>query len=1083
MKSFTYISLFTLHFLLYTICSAQNEALPFNIVPPPAGLHPASKVGIQDSQGYMWIGTYQAPLRRYDGYHYTFYSNDPLDSNSLAQNWIEALSAGHDGMIWVGTADNGVDRLDPITGKCKHFKYNAKDSNSLSNNNVKALLEDSEGMLWIGTAKGLNRLDLKTGLFRRFYNNPDDPNSLSCNQVEKIYEDRQGTIWVGTGTVWAEHEGQYDAGGLNRFDKKTNKFIRYLHDQAKPNSLINNKVKAIFEDSRGTFWVGTAGDGLHTMDRAKGTFQRYLYNPAHPEKLSRPPQKKIRPYVNDHITFIIEDAAGAIWIGTFGNGLNRYDPKTGKVTHYPLFKDPVSGLLLEVPWWACTSTDGILWIGYWRGSYRIDPLRKDIPYFATGTAINAMQEDKFGELWYGTDEGIVRKNPTTGNEHHFVHNPYNPNSISNNRVEDIYEDRQGALWICTAKGLNAFNRNTNSFVHNAFNKKIDSILNINGVSSIYEDKQGTYWFGIPEDLIHFNPQTNTVTHYRHDPEDSNSLSKGEVLLIYEDKAGSLWLTTFGGTLNRFSPQTGKVKRFLNGTNIHSLWQDAEGIMWAGTSIGLYSSNPALNSFSRYNGPNAEFAGNMIVNGVLEDDQKNLWITASAGICRINTKQNNVVIFSRYEDAAWYNGTGSYKGKNGKLYFGGSSGYFSFFPEQLSKNTKPPQIVINNFSLAENPVLPGENSVLKQPLLQTKEIHLRHDQNVFSFGFAGIHFSNPVKNQHLFMLKGLDKTWRKAGEEKTAYYYNVPPGHYFFRVKAANSDGVWAEKVIAIVIDPPWWRTWWAYLIYVLGFTAITLLFTWYRSRTLKAQNLLLEKKVIRRTKELEESLKEKFELSKKVENQQALLNERLRISRDLHDDIGSTLGSISIYSEVAKKRTEKNENTSEVLSKIGLASRELINKMSDIVWSLNPGNESFEQLQNRMMTFAAMMLTQQNISYDFIADEKLKSLRLSGENGKNIFLIFKEALHNIVKYAACKTVGVTLCVKNDHLLMTIKDDGKGFDADAIILKNHSLNSPSLGRLGGAGIKNMYARANDMNAALCISSKINEGTIVLLTLSL
>ena len=262
-----------------------------------------------------------------------------------------------------------------------------------------------------------------------------------------------------------------------------------------------------------------------------------------------------------------------------------------------------------------------------------------------------------------------------------------------------------------------------------------------------------------------------------------------------------------------------------------------------------------------------------------------------------------------------------------------------------------------------------------------------------------------------MMENLDNTWRKGSLEKKAFYYNVPPGRYIFRVKAFNRDGVWAEKNILIIINPPWYRTWWAYIMYVLAFVFIIWLFTWYRSRKLKAENLLLEEKVIERTNELEQSLEERYELSKQVESQQALLNERLRISRELHDDIGSTLGSISIYSEVAKKRTEKNENTDEVLSKIGLASRELIDKMSDIVWSLNPNNESFEQLQNRMMTFAAMILAPRNILYDFIADEELKKLQFTGEQRKNIFLIFKEALHNIVKYADCKTVNIALCCK------------------------------------------------------------------------
>jgi signal transduction histidine kinase len=213
-------------------------------------------------------------------------------------------------------------------------------------------------------------------------------------------------------------------------------------------------------------------------------------------------------------------------------------------------------------------------------------------------------------------------------------------------------------------------------------------------------------------------------------------------------------------------------------------------------------------------------------------------------------------------------------------------------------------------------------------------------------------------------------------------------------------------------------------MYASVFVIIIWVFTWYRSRRLKAENLLLEKKVIERTTELEQSLEERYNLSKQVERQQALLNERLRISRELHDDIGSTLGSISIYSEVAKQRTEKNENTDEVLSKIGFASRELIDKMSDIVWSLNPNNESFEQLQNRMITFAAMILAPRNILYDFIADNELQKLQFTSEQRKDIFLIFKEALYNTVKYADCKRVNITLCVNDNNFMMTIKDDGK-----------------------------------------------------------
>jgi signal transduction histidine kinase len=233
-----------------------------------------------------------------------------------------------------------------------------------------------------------------------------------------------------------------------------------------------------------------------------------------------------------------------------------------------------------------------------------------------------------------------------------------------------------------------------------------------------------------------------------------------------------------------------------------------------------------------------------------------------------------------------------------------------------------------------------------------------------------------------------------------------------------------------------------------------------------------------RTKELEHSLEEKYQLIKKVEGQEALMKERLRISRELHDDIGSTLGSISIYSEVAKNRTAKNQNTNEVLSKIGHASRELIDKMSDIVWSLNSNNESFKQIQNRMIAFSALIFVQRNVLYDFFADEKLNELQFSSEQCRNIFLIFKEAIYNIVKYADCKNVHIRFTQEDGYLSMLIQDDGKGFDVHQV---KTNRTSSATEYLGGNGINNMEVRAEEINAKLSIHSTINQGTTVRLTL--
>ncbi|MDQ3050761.1 MAG: histidine kinase [Bacteroidota bacterium] len=249
----------------------------------------------------------------------------------------------------------------------------------------------------------------------------------------------------------------------------------------------------------------------------------------------------------------------------------------------------------------------------------------------------------------------------------------------------------------------------------------------------------------------------------------------------------------------------------------------------------------------------------------------------------------------------------------------------------------------------------------------------------------------------------------------------------------------------------------------------------YRKKYIKLYEEIVNEESIKHIAKLrmqfETEKKEKEIVLLKKESEQALLNERLRISRDLHDDIGSTLGSIAVYSDVAKNRSMKNEKSSEVLSKIGAASRDLIEKMSDIVWSLNPDNENFEHMQSRMQVFASMMLTPRNISVEYTFNEELKAVQLKVDQRKNIYLIYKEAIYNIVKYAECKKVIISLIKSNNNLILNIKDDGNGFDTSSLTPLQKR------GEIGGNGIINMKERAQDMKALLNIISKINEGTSV------
>lgn len=278
----------------------------------------------QDPQGYMWFSTFGSGLYRYDGYHATIVRNDPRDQGSLVSNNLSCVFADHNGFIWIGTTDSGLDCLDPGAGSFTHFRHKKEEPASLSDDGVITILEDHNGVIWVGTENGLNRLDQHTKTFTRYQQNLTDATTLSCNRVQVIYEDHHGTIWVGTGSPQNFYSSN-EQGGLNRLDRKTGKFTRYLHNPKDSHTLISDRIGAIFEDSRGVFWVSTGGDGLHTMDREKGIFERHPYEPGNPEKLSGPPpQKEVDLDLNNF--FVTEDCSGGIWVASSKRWVTRYDP-------------------------------------------------------------------------------------------------------------------------------------------------------------------------------------------------------------------------------------------------------------------------------------------------------------------------------------------------------------------------------------------------------------------------------------------------------------------------------------------------------------------------------------------------------------------------------------------------------------------------------------------------------------------------------------------------------------------------------------------------------------------------------------
>jgi ligand-binding sensor domain-containing protein/signal transduction histidine kinase len=1058
---------------------AQNESLRFEHMGTEEGLSSDNiSVIFQDSKGYLWFGT-SAGLNKYDGYTFTKYQFDPFDSNSLSQNSISTIFEDKYGAIWVGTSE-GLCKFERFTEKFTRYKPlpNAK----FSDPNISAINEDTEGMIWVGNhSGGLCRFNSKTGKFLPenfdldFRQLPGDQ-AILHDDITCIYKDRVGTLWVGN---------NFGLHKINLIKTKAGQPSRisithYQHDPENSNSLSSNTVGSVMEDKAGIIWVAT-NNGLNSFDRNTGIFKRFQHDPRNNHSISS----------NNLVFFegkgIKEDEEGNLWIST-NKGLNKLS--RDRTVFTPYFHDPNNAYSLSTNFIFALEIDrtGVLWAGSWHGKLNKANLNRKAfglrrndqnnTNSLSSNEVTSIREDSSGIIWISTyGEGLNRWDKKINQFTRFRHEPGNPKTLKYDTVQAILEDRHGHLWICNEDVLSQLNKQTGEFTHYNSNAANYKEKHERFIYSVTEDHEGLLWLGTGNGIKSFDEKTGEFKHYYYNRADTNGISDYTARTVFADSRGNIWIGYGSVATDKFNKRTGRFTHYkhdqhdstsISSNVVNSFFEDSKGNLWFGTlSGGLCYFNYQKEKFTTFTNKNG-LPGNTIYS-ILSDDQNYLWLGTGNGLSRFDPVVKTFTNYD-YKDGLQGNifaagGGGDldrgacFKGKDGTLYFGGNNGFNFFNPLGLKADTHIAPVVITQFKLFDK-LIKGAN--------ESQEIILDYDQNYFSFEFSSLSYFNPAKNQYAYKLEGIDKEWIFSGTRRYVGYTNINPGTYTFRVKGTNNDGIWNKRgrYIALIIHPPWWRTWWAYTLFVLLFAGIIYAFFRYRINKLSMQNEI----VLQRHKALE----------LEMENQQALLNERLRISRELHDDIGSTLGSISIYSEVAKKRTQKNEDTDEVLSKIGLVSRELIDKMSDIVWSLNPNHESFEQLQNRMMTFAGMILPPRNILYDFIADEELKKLQLTGEQRKNIFLIFKEALYNVLKYADCKSAGITLTLQKDDLIMIIQDDGKGFDVSQITA-NKIVSSGEY--LGGNGIKNMNARANDMEAKLCISSKINEGTTVQLTLHL
>ncbi len=956
----------------------------------------------QDKYGFLWFST-EDGLNHYDGYTFTIYRHIEGDSTSLPGSLVSRAYVDRRGVLWACVVDLGISRFDPLK---KNFKNYTTPwwTGPPTSVNVSSFFEDDAGRLWLCTNRGIWQYVRESDSFSQFVHDSRQGEVLAHAAVKVVDVDSEGVWWIVT----------FDR-GLFSYDPNSNRLRRYNSDVDRQLSPLDTSLIAVCADVRGDVWIGTL-KGLYRYRTSTGTLENF--------------RSRFKGY--DHlfggiILDVSEDSRGNIWIGTFHGGLYRYIPSADtflNFRHDP--DDPRSLVSNRIENMFEDMTGGIWFSSYRAGLNKYTPVSDPFFRFRTGTArrpgiagesVYTIAQDSSGNILFGTNEqGLSLFDPATGS-----YAPHPAIGAPRHNTLAVAVDRKGTVWASQGTLLKKLEPGTGRFVTIPLRGARPFAYNAQ-IKTLKFDHAGNLWIGMDEGgLLRMDAGTQRFRHYRHDVADSTSLPWPSIWCVFEDSKRNIWVGSFGGGIARYNPASDNFTRFvsrqddpysLSGQNIYSITEDADGYLWIGTfARGLNRFNPTDGSVRRYF--ERDGLPNNFVKVALPDGEGNLWISTDRGISKFELRNST---FTNFSVADGLHGdvflSGAYcKTAGGMMIFGGNHGATAFFPSGIAKIQTPPPIVFTSFQVFDS------DFPLDGPINDVSLVRLSHDQNFVSFEFSALDYTASGRNRYKYMMTGLDTGWVEAGTRRFARYTHMPPGEFVFRVIGANKDGVWNEhgRSIALVIAPPYWQTWWFRGAAVLVFVGIgAVLYNYRVNRLLEIERL------------------------------------RVRIASDLHDDIGSSLTKISLQSELIQEGVEPEEREN-YLKNIASMSRELVQSMSDIVWSIDARNDTVENLLDKMKSFASSTLAAKEIGFTFAHSGLEPKKRLPVDVRENLYLIFKEAINNIARHAGATSVSVILRNDSDKFTMVVVDDGKGWEGEQ--------------RPSGHGTRNMKMRAERLGGSI------------------
>ena len=858
---------------------------------------------LTDRLGYLWTGTING-LARYDGYEFKRFYYNPNDTASIHGLIVWSLFQDHTGKIWVGNSPSFLNAYDPVTNAFQQYRFTHLIKHPANvEMNIQSICEDNNGRIYFGV-NTYYRDKISSALLYKDQNNDTiklfkTSDSLDIQNVVRFAKDKKGNICL------------LSYSGLFKIDTKGK--LTKIHSLDEEYSRTHEYLTDINFDKNGHLWGLTKNERLYDLDPETGNYATWLSNVAHASKGSR--------FFNDRL---IIDNDNNIWIGT-NDGVQFFNSSTGK---FSIFN---------------------------KGS------KKELEH----TPVADLTLDSFGTLWIGSIKDGLIKYENKPQLKSYTPNTPDKNSLTVGWANFIYEASDGKIWITTSSpsnnsGINILDSRTGALQKITYS----GISNrINGVTAFWQNAPGEFYIGVYNGLYSFSeathklkrialqgvPDTSIITYNFKDTRENEWLctfsglykktkaaqlfkkydltlvkgsdaSSNEITLVYESKKHGLWILTNNG-LFLYNYNTDKIERHGYNKNegdifvtqdINSFYEEPGGTSWVGTWQGGLSryivGTKKIKTYTRNDG-----LPSMSIQAILADEKNNsLWLSTFEGLSRFNLKTeqfNNFSIADGIQSQLFADGS-FLKTSKGLFAFGGSNGITIFNPDEITKNSVPPKVFLTDLKVFNKSIIPGENSLLKKPIYETAGVTLAYNQNNISLEFIALHYSDPSKNKYAYKLENYDNEWREIGNLHVAFYPNLPPGEYLFHVKAANNNGVWNEKgaTLKITVNPPWWRTVWAYIIYVLLF--ITAAFTidrYLRHRLILKEGERNQARELEHAKEIEKAyikLEETHETLIATQSQ-LIQSEKMaslgELTAGIAHEIQNPLNFVNNFSEVNKE--------------------------------------------------------------------------------------------------------------------------------------------------------------------------------------